>query len=957
MQDKTTIPDNCLDAVCVYGAREHNLKNIDVIVPHRQLVVITGVSGSGKSSLVFDTIFAEAQRRYLETFSSYARQFIGKLHRPDVDDIIGLSPAVSIEQKTAGTNPRSTVGTVTEIYDLLRLLYARVSTAYSYHTGKPMITLTEHQMIERITERFRHQSVYILCPLVRGRKGHYRELFEQWYRRGFLRMRVDGELIDITPQLKLDRYKIHDVDLFIDGLRVESQSQQRLKKSVATALQYGKGQFIVVQKETGDTAYFSSNLMCEDTGLSYPKPEPNMFSFNSPYGSCPKCNGLGEIVVVDKSKVFPDPSISIQEGAIAPIGKLKTNLIALQIKALSQKLHFSLDEPIGSLPDDIIDVLLYGYSEPFYVFNEVTGVRSATPLLYEGIVSFVQSQLDDDSPASLRRWAEQFMSRRVCPECGGARLRKESLWFRIGQSNIADVSQLQLDAFYGWIGEIHKFLQAHQQIIAAPIVREIQRKTEFLLDVGLHYLTLHRPAMTLSGGEAQRIRLATQIASNLTDVLYVLDEPSIGLHYRDNKKLIKALQQLRDKGNTVIVVEHDRDMMLAADYIIDLGPGAGQEGGRVVAQGTPDQLKQCQSLTCKYLSGQYQIPLPSVRRIPKDKKLIIKGCKGNNLKNVTIEIPVGVFIAVTGVSGSGKSSLINHTLYPAIHNALYKTNRLSLPYDRIENVEVFDKVIAVDQQPIGRTPRSNPATYTKLFDHIRALFAQVPLSKIRGYKPGHFSFNVKGGRCEQCKGAGVETIEMKFLPDVQVICTACQGKRYAREILDVRYKGKNIYDVLQLTVRQAKDFFSEQPAMLQILQTLDSVGLGYITLGQSATTLSGGESQRLKLAAELAKRSTGKTLYILDEPTTGLHFHDIHVLLKILHQLVDKGNTVIVIEHHPDVIKTADYIIDLGPEGGQAGGYIVSTGTPEDVAFNAKSYTGLMLREILCVSREAMFSN
>jgi len=935
------------DMISVFGARENNLKNIDVVIPHGKLVVITGLSGSGKSSLAFDTIFAESQRRYMETFSTYARQFIGKLERPDVDEITGLSPAVSIEQKTISKNPRSTVGTITELYDFLRLLYARASTAYSYVTDKEMVSLTEQQILERIHTRFNGYKVHILSPLVRGRKGHYRELFDNWHKKGFLKMRIDGEFTELKQNLKVDRYKVHDIDLLVDTILVSDKSHIRLRNSVSSAMRYGKGQCLLLTDDDNSPVFFSRNLMCEDTGISYNLPEPNSFSFNSPYGACPKCNGIGMITEVDVEKVFPEPLVSIRNGGIAPLGKYKTSYIFNQLDALGKKHGFTLNDAVGDLNDDVKDILLYGSGESLYVTNEYIGVTSSMPVRYEGVVAYIEQQNTEDAPVSLQRWAAGFMAKRVCPECMGGRLKKESLHFKIDGKNIAEISELQIDHLKEWLSGVEKSMTGRQQIIAKDVLKEIMHRLVFLMDVGLDYLSLSRPARSLSGGESQRIRLATQIASNLTGVLYILDEPSIGLHQRDNRRLIASLQQLRDKGNSIIVVEHDQEMITSSDFIIDIGPGAGRKGGRIMGTGTPSQMLSCDSITCRYLKGELKIPVPDKRRQPNGKILRLSSCSGHNLKDVKLELPLGLFVCVTGVSGSGKSTLINETLYPVVSNAIYRSQHQPMPHGDVYGIENINKVIEVNQEPIGKTPRSNPATYTGVFDHIRKLYAEITQSKIRGYKPGRFSFNVKGGRCETCKGAGMENIEMGILPNVQVVCRECNSKRFNRETLEIRFKGKSIFDILQMTINQSCEFFEDHPSIIQPLRALQKVGLGYLTLGQSSTTLSGGENQRVKLAAELAKRDTGKTLYILDEPTTGLYFEDVRVLLDILQGLVDKGNTVVVIEHNLDVVKVADHIIDLGPEGGNRGGEIIATGTPEEVMQNKKSYTGMYLKTIL----------
>lgn len=936
-----------LDVISVHGARENNLKNIDVEIPHNQLVVITGLSGSGKSSLAFDTIFAESQRRYMETFSAYARQFIGKLERPDVDEITGLSPAVSIEQKTISRNPRSTVGTVTEIYDFLRLLYARAATAYSYNSGKAMVNLTEAQIIERIHDSYSQKKIHILCPLVRGRKGHYRELFESWHKKGFLKVKVDGQFLELKQNMKVDRYKVHDIDLLIDTIIVESGSFIRLKNSVSTALKYGKGQCHVWDEADDKVSYYSKYLMCEESGISYNMPEPNSFSFNSPYGACPRCNGLGMITEVDTDKVFPDPNLSIRDGGIAPLGKQKSSYIFNQLETLGKKYGFTFQESIGQLDDDVKNIILFGSNEALYISNDYIGVTSSIPVEYEGVVAYIEQQNTDDAPVSLQRWASGFMIKKTCPECNGGRLKRESLHFLIDGKNISQISEMQIDHLRDWITMAELSMNERQKLIAKDVIKEIKHRLGFLIDVGLEYISLSRPSRSLSGGESQRIRLATQIASNLTGVLYILDEPSIGLHQRDNRRLIESLKRLKDKGNSIIVVEHDHEMITSADYVIDIGPGAGRKGGRIMGTGSPAEMLSCESVTCKYLKGDMKIPVPEKRRVHQGKFLSLKACRGNNLKNVDLDLPLGLFVCITGVSGSGKSSLINETLYPVISNLINRSQHQPLAYDSVSGTEHINKIIEVNQDPIGKTPRSNPATYTGVFDNIRKLYAETTQSRIRGYKPGRFSFNVKGGRCETCKGAGLENIEMGFLPNVQVVCHNCGGRRFNRETLEIRFKGKSVYDVLQMTINQSCEFFEDHPSIIQPLKALQSVGLGYLTLGQSSTTLSGGENQRVKLASELAKKDTGKTLYILDEPTTGLHFEDVRVLLEILQGLVDRGNTIVIIEHNLDVIKVADYIIDLGYEGGDRGGEIIAFGSPEEVSLKSESYTGHFLRELL----------
>ena len=950
----------------ILGARENNLKNIDLSIPRNALVVVTGISGSGKSSLAFDTIYAEGQRRYMESFSAYARQFIGSMERPDVDKITGLSPVISIEQKSVNKNPRSTVGTITEIYDFLRLLYARIGEAYSYNTGEKMVRYTEEQITDLIMKGFEGKRINILAPAIRGRKGHYRELFEHIRQAGFTRVRVDGEMREIEFGMMLDRYKTHTIEIVVDRIEVHEDSLTRVKKSVQTAFRYGKGLLMVlVSEELGvgsgehstDTQhsslnthhstlrYFSRLLMCPTTGLSYEDPEPNTFSFNSPFGACPKCSGLGEIAVVDKEKIIPNPNLSLRKGGLAPAGDYKPgSWIFKQLEAIGLKYGFTLDTPMKDFSDEALDVILYGTNETFDVKREGIGVTSTIKVNFEGIVNFIEEQNNEEASAAITRWAGSFMNHVTCPVCGGTRLKKEAQWFRIDGKNIAEVANMDTISLGKWIDELPSKLTERQNGIAKEILREIHKRVHFLLDIGINYLNMNRPAASLSGGEAQRIRLATQIGSQLTGVLYILDEPSIGLHQRDNQKLIESLKELRDIGNSVIVVEHDKDTMLNADYLVDIGPGAGRHGGEVVFAGTPADIKNGHSITCEYLNGKRQIEVPKTRRKPLEGQfLTIKGASGHNLKNVDVRLPLGVMVCVTGVSGSGKSTLINETLSPILSQKFYRSVKEPLPYASIEGLEKIDKIIQIDQAPIGRTPRSNPATYTKVFDEIRKLFGELPESKIRNYKAGRFSFNVKGGRCEACKGAGVRVIEMNFLPDVTVPCEECQGKRYNRETLEVRYKGKSINDVLNMTINEAVEFFENIPTIIQKIRTLKDVGLGYLTLGQASTTISGGEAQRVKLAAELAKRDTGKTLYVLDEPTTGLHFEDIKVLMGVLNKLVDKGNTVLIIEHNLDVIKMADWIIDMGPEGGDRGGRIVCQGTPEEIAKCKESYTGKYL--------------
>ena len=929
----------------ILGARENNLKNIDLSIPRNALVVITGISGSGKSSLAFDTIYAEGQRRYMESFSAYARQFIGNMERPDVDKITGLSPVISIEQKSVNKNPRSTVGTITEIYDFLRLLYARIGEAYSYNTGEKMVRYTEEQITDLILNEFSGKRINILAPAVRGRKGHYRELFEHIRQAGFTRVRVDGVMREIEFGMMVDRYKTHDIEIVVDRIEVHEDSLTRIKKSVQTAFRYGKGLLMVLDNDSQQLRYFSRLLMCPATGLSYEDPEPNTFSFNSPYGACPKCNGLGEIAVVDKEKLIPNPNLSLRKGGLAPAGEYKAgSWIFRQLEAIGLKYGYTLDTPMKDISEEALDVILYGTNETFEVKRETLGITSTVKINFEGIINFIEDQNNEEASAAIARWAGSFMNHVSCPVCGGTRLKKESQWFRIDGKNIAEVANMDTLSLGKWIDELPSKLTERQNDIAKEILREIHKRVHFLLDIGIDYLNMNRPAASLSGGEAQRIRLATQIGSQLTGVLYILDEPSIGLHQRDNQRLIESLKELRDIGNSVIVVEHDKDTMLNADYLVDIGPGAGRHGGEVVFAGTPSETKEGHSITCDYLNGIRQIEVPKSRRKPlEDNFLTIKGAKGHNLKDVDLKLPLGVMVCVTGVSGSGKSTLINETLSPILSQKFYRSVKEPLPYDSIEGLEKIDKIIQIDQAPIGRTPRSNPATYTKVFDDIRKLYGELPESKIRNYKAGRFSFNVKGGRCEACKGAGVRVIEMNFLPDVTVLCEECQGKRYNRETLEVRYKGKSINDVLNMTINEAVEFFENIPSIIQKIRTLKDVGLGYLTLGQASTTISGGEAQRVKLATELAKRDTGKTLYVLDEPTTGLHFEDIKVLMNVLNKLVDKGNTVLIIEHNMDVIKMADWIIDMGPEGGDRGGRIVCEGTPEEIVKCKESYTAKYL--------------
>jgi excinuclease ABC subunit A len=939
------------EAIQVFGARVHNLQNVSVNIPRNKLVVITGLSGSGKSSLTFDTIYAEGQRRYIETFSAYARQFLGGMERPDVDQITGLSPVISIEQKTTNKNPRSTVGTITEIYDFLRLLYARAGDAYSYETGEKMVKYTEQQVQELIIEKFAGRKVYVLSPLVKGRKGHYKELFEQIRKKGFLHVRVDGQIKEVVYGMKVDRYKNHFIELVIDRIEVDANDPKRLTESIKLAMKQGKGVMMVVDKETDESRYYSKLLMCPTTGISYNEPAPHSFSFNSPQGACPKCKGLGAVDEVDFVKIIPDTKENIYNGGIAPLGKYRNALIFWQIEAIAAKFEFTLKTPIEDIPEEALETILHGSSEPLTLKNTPLGSQSSYFLSFDGVVKYIIDQQDNDTSEKARKWANQFIKSVQCPECNGLRLNREALHFRISDKNIAELSAMDLWMLADWFNDVEANMSEKQRTIAVEVLKEIRSRLGFLLDVGLEYLSLNRSAMTLSGGESQRIRLATQIGSQLVNVLYILDEPSIGLHQRDNHRLITSLSQLRDTGNSVLVVEHDRDMMMAADHVIDMGPRAGVHGGQVVAQGNPQELLKMHSLTADYLAHRTSIAVPKERRKGNGKFLTIKGAKGNNLKDITVSFPLGTFTCVTGVSGSGKSSLINHTLYPILNQHFYNSVKDPLAYDAIEGLEHLDKVVDVDQAPLGRTPRSNPATYTKLFDDIRKIYTELPEAKIRAYKPGRFSFNVPGGRCETCKGGGVQVIEMNFLPDVMVKCPDCEGKRYNRETLEVRFKGKSISDVLDMTIDQAVVFFENIPSLHHRIKTLQDVGLGYITLGQPSTTLSGGESQRVKLAAELAKKDTGKTIYILDEPTTGLHFEDIRVLLDVLNKLVAKGNTVLVIEHNLDVIKVADHVIDIGKDGGRHGGQLLCAGTPEEVAKNKESYTAKFLKEELALAK------
>ena len=931
----------------VYGARVHNLKDIDAEIPRNSLTVITGLSGSGKSSLAFDTIFAEGQRRYIETFSAYARNFLGNLERPDVDKITGLSPVISIEQKTTNKNPRSTVGTTTEIYDYLRLLYARAGIAYSYLSGEEMVKYTEEQILDLILKDYKGKKIYLLAPLVRSRKGHYKELFEQVRKKGYLYVRIDGELREVTHGMKLDRYKNHDIEVVIDKLIVAEKDDKRLKQSVATAMRQGDGLLMILDAQTESVRHYSKRLMCPVTGLSYREPAPHNFSFNSPQGACPKCKGLGVVNQIDVDKVIPDRELSIYEGAIAPLGKYKNAMIFWQIGALLEKYEATLKTPVKELSDDAVEEILYGSDDRIKIKSSLIGTSSDYFVTYEGVVKYIQMLQEKDASATAQKWAEQFARTTVCPECKGARLNKEALHFRIHDKNINDLANMDINELYDWLMNVDQFLSDKQKKIAAEILKEIRTRLKFLLDVGLDYLALNRSSVSLSGGESQRIRLATQIGSQLVNVLYILDEPSIGLHQRDNLRLIRSLKELRDMGNSVIVVEHDKDMMLAADYVIDMGPKAGRLGGEVVFSGTPSEMLQTETMTSQYLNGEMKIEVPTKRRKGNGKSIWLKGAKGNNLKNVDVEIPLGVMTCVTGVSGSGKSSLVNEILYKHLARELNRARCIPGKHKGIEGVEQLDKVINIDQSPIGRTPRSNPATYTGVFDLIRDLFASTADAKAKGYSKGRFSFNVKGGRCEACGGDGIIKIEMHFLPDVYVPCEVCGGKRYNRETLDVKYKGKSIFDVLDMTVEEALPFFENVPFIRRKIETLYDVGLSYVKLGQPSTTLSGGEAQRIKLATELSRRSTGKTIYILDEPTTGLHFEDVHKLVEILHRLADGGNTVVVIEHNLDVIKTADYIIDMGPEGGDRGGTVIAQGTPEEIVKVKKSYTGYYVKKML----------
>jgi excinuclease ABC subunit A len=944
-QHRTPLPSHFMsDNISVQGARVHNLKNVSIDIPKQKLVVITGVSGSGKSSLAFDTIYAEGQRRYMESFSAYARQFVGSMERPDVDKIDGLSPVISIEQKTTNRNPRSTVGTVTEIYDFFRLLFARAGKAYSYNTGKPMLQLSEEQIVSEIYKNYKDQLVLILAPIVRGRKGHYRELFEAYRKKGFLKVRIDGEVVDLSEKLQVDRYKIHDIEVVVDRVKVDTESKVRISESVQKSLKIGDDLVFIQQKDSTKTLQLSKRLMCIDTGLSYQEPSPNTFSFNSPYGYCSDCRGLGISNKIDLAAVIPDEKVSINDGGIAPLGIARDAWTFTQVKAIAKQLKVDLNAPLNKLSEKARNVLLYGNEDGgLSVEMDYDGSSTVYNTTWEGICNMVIRWFNDTTSEGVKQWAEKFMQQQVCSTCNGTRLQKESLWFKIADKNIAELSVMNLDTLQAWLTGLEKKLDKQQLLIATPVLKEIRERLDFLLNVGLTYLSLNRPSKTLSGGESQRIRLATQIGSKLQGITYILDEPSIGLHQRDNQRLINALQELRDAGNTVLVVEHDKDIMLASDYLIDIGPGAGVHGGNIVSEGTPKQVMKQKTATVNYLNGNKKIEIPEERRKGNGEKISLKGVTGNNLVKLDADFPLGVFIGVSGVSGSGKSTLIRETLYPILSKHCYDSKAEPMPHRSITGLEHIDKVIEIDQNPIGRSPRSNPATYCKFFDEIRQLFAIIPEAKIRGYKPGRFSFNVKGGRCEVCEGGGQRVIEMNFLPDVYVNCEKCNGKRYNRETLEIKYKGKSISDILNMTVVEACEFFKAMPSLYRKIKTLADVGLGYITLGQSALTLSGGEAQRIKLATELSKKDTGKTFYILDEPTTGLHFQDIHLLIGVLQTLVSRGNTVLVIEHNLDVLKVADHIIDIGPEGGNGGGKIVAKGTPEQVARNKDSITGKYL--------------
>ncbi|MEO0506758.1 MAG: excinuclease ABC subunit UvrA [Bacteroidota bacterium] len=933
----------------VKGARVHNLKNIDVTIPREKLVVITGLSGSGKSSLAFDTIYAEGQRRYIETFSAYARQFLGGLERPDVDKIDGLSPVIAIEQKTTSKSPRSTVGTITEVYDFLRLLFARAGDAYSYNTGEKMVSYSDAQIKDLIVESYPDKKISVLAPVIKSRKGHYRELFEQIAKQGFVKVRVDGEILDIVKGMKVDRYKTHDIEIVIDRLKVTNTEDfnKRLSETINTAMYSGNNVLMVIEEGESVPRYFSRDLMCPTTGISYPTPEPNTFSFNSPKGMCPKCNGLGHTYEVNIDKIFPDKKLSIKAGGIAPLGEYKKSWAFKQLETIGQRYGFDLADPLNKIPQEAMEIILNGGKESFEVDSKTLGVKRQYKIDYEGISNFIKNQFEESNSTSIKRWAKEYMDKVVCSECNGSRLRKESLYFKVGGKNIAELSQMDIAELATFFENLDSELDGNQRKIAEEIIKEIRTRLQFLLDVGLDYLSLNRSSKSLSGGEAQRIRLATQIGSQLVGVLYILDEPSIGLHQRDNERLINSLLSLRDLGNSVIVVEHDKDMIEHADHVIDIGPKAGKHGGQIISQGKPIELSNFQTLTAQYLSGALEIPVPKTRRKGTGKKIVLSGCTGNNLKNVTVEFPLGKLIGVTGVSGSGKSTLINETLYPIMNAHYFNGVKKPMPYKKITGLQHIDKVIDINQSPIGRTPRSNPATYTGVFSEIRSLFSKTTEATIRGYKPGRFSFNVAGGRCETCQGGGLKVIEMNFLPDVYVECETCNGKRFNRETLEIRYKGKSIADVLEMTINEAVDFFENIPKIHRKLKTIKDVGLGYISLGQQSTTLSGGEAQRVKLATELSKRDTGSTFYILDEPTTGLHFEDIRVLMEVLQQLVDKGNTILIIEHNLDVIKMMDHIIDIGYEGGRGGGMIVASGTPEEVAKDKKSHTARFLKKEL----------
>ena len=943
MQDTTE------ETIEIIGARAHNLKNIDVSIPREKLVVITGLSGSGKSSLAFDTIYAEGQRRYIETFSAYARQFLGGLERPDVDKIDGLSPVIAIEQKTTSKSPRSTVGTITEIYDFLRLLYARGADAYSYNSGEKMVSYSDEQIKSLILEDFNGKRINILAPVVRSRKGHYRELFEQIAKQGFLKVRVNGQIRDLEFGMKVDRYKTHDIEIVIDRMAIDTEedTDKRLSESIKTAMYHGDDVMMVIEQESQEVRFYSRNLMCPSSGISYPNPEPNNFSFNSPKGACPCCNGLGTVNEINLKKIIPNPKLSIKNGGFAPLGEYKSSWIFKQLEIIAQKYDFKITDAIETIPQEAMDMILYGGNEKFSVVSKVMGITKDYKIDFEGISNFIKNQYDNSDSASIKRWAKEFMDENNCPECEGTRLRKESLYFKLNGKNIGELVQMDIAELSEWFADLDNHLSEKQKVIAVEVVKEITARLQFLLDVGLNYLSLNRSSKSLSGGEAQRIRLATQIGSQLVGVLYILDEPSIGLHQRDNERLIKSLESLRDIGNSVIVVEHDKDMIERADYVIDIGPKAGRFGGEIISIGTPKEILKHNTITAQYLNGKMQIEVPKTRREGNGKSIKLSGATGNNLKNVTIEIPLGKLVCVTGVSGSGKSTLINETLYPILNAHFFNAVKKPQPYKKIEGLEHIDKVIDIDQSPIGRTPRSNPATYTDVFSEIRSLYTQTPEAMIRGYKPGRFSFNVKGGRCETCEGSGVRTIEMSFLPDVYVECETCMGKRFNRETLEIRYKGKSISDVLNMTVDEAVDFFENIPKIYRKVKTIQDVGLGYITLGQQSTTLSGGEAQRIKLATELSKKDTGNTFYILDEPTTGLHFEDIRVLMDVINVLVEKGNTVLIIEHNLDVVKLADYVIDIGYEGGKGGGEVVAKGTPEEIIKNKKSYTAQFLKKEL----------